>query len=146
METAVQAGYRPRDAAASPLYSAVLDHLETYLATRSRAKNDPAHPAAEDSLAGKVVREAKRAAKTAGKGWAACLRKIFEVDPVLCVKCGGEMKLVAVIADDGERRASEATRAARRTRRARIGRGGRTLAATGPRERAGRAMPGRRDF
>jgi len=54
------------------------------------------------ALAGKVVREAKRAAKAACKGWAACLRKIFEVDPVMCEKCGGEMKLVAVIVDDGE--------------------------------------------
>jgi Zn-finger nucleic acid-binding protein len=25
-----------------------------------------------------------------------------QVDPVMCVKCGGEMKLVAVILDDGE--------------------------------------------
>jgi hypothetical protein len=30
------------------------------------------------------------------------MRKIFEVDPVRCVKCGGEMKLAAVILDDGE--------------------------------------------
>jgi Zn-finger nucleic acid-binding protein len=30
------------------------------------------------------------------------MRKVFEVDPVLCVKCGGEMKLAAVILDDGE--------------------------------------------
>lgn len=50
METVVRAGYCPRDAAASPLYRAVLDHLETCLEVRSHAKNDPAHPAAEDSL------------------------------------------------------------------------------------------------
>jgi hypothetical protein len=30
------------------------------------------------------------------------LRKIFEVDPVKCEKCGGGMKLVAVILDDRE--------------------------------------------
>ena len=30
------------------------------------------------------------------------MRKVFEVDPVRCVKCGGEMKLVAVVLDDGE--------------------------------------------
>lgn len=50
METAVRAAYRPRDAAGSPLYRSVLDHLETYLAVRSRDKGDPAGPAAEDSL------------------------------------------------------------------------------------------------
>ena len=30
------------------------------------------------------------------------MRKIFEVDPVRCGKCAGEMKLVAVILDDRE--------------------------------------------
>jgi hypothetical protein len=50
VETAVRAAYRPRDAAGSPLYLSVLDHLESYLAARSRAKNDPANSAAEDSL------------------------------------------------------------------------------------------------
>ena len=54
------------------------------------------------TMAGKVTREVGRAAKAAVRAWAACLRKIFEVDPVRCVKCGGEMKLVAVILDDGE--------------------------------------------
>jgi len=48
--TVVGAAYRPRDAAGSALYHCVLDHLETYLAARSRAKADPSHPAAEDSL------------------------------------------------------------------------------------------------
>jgi len=30
------------------------------------------------------------------------VRKVFEVDAVLCVKCGGEMKLTAIILDDSE--------------------------------------------
>lgn len=34
---------------------------------------------------------------------AACLRKIFAVDPVRCEKCGVAMKLAAVILDDRER-------------------------------------------
>ena len=54
------------------------------------------------TLPWKVERAAGRAASAAGKAWAACMRKIFEVDPVKCVKCGGEMKVVAVILDDGE--------------------------------------------
>ncbi|HXT02198.1 MAG TPA: hypothetical protein VN915_16110 [Elusimicrobiota bacterium] len=54
------------------------------------------------TLAAKVSREARRAAGAAGRAWAACLRKIFEVDPVRCGKCTGEMKLVAVILDDRE--------------------------------------------
>ena len=42
--------YRPRAAAASPLYRAVLASLETYLAERSRLRDAPAHPCAESSL------------------------------------------------------------------------------------------------
>lgn len=34
-----------------------------------------------------------RWAGAAGRAWAARLRKIFEVDPVKCVKCGGERNL-----------------------------------------------------
>ena len=52
--------------------------------------------------AAKATREVGRAAKAAGRAWAACLKKIFEVDPVKCVKCGGEMKVVSVILDDRE--------------------------------------------
>lgn len=36
---------------------------------------------------------------TAQKTWAMCLRKVFEVNPVVCV-CGAEMKLVAVVLDE----------------------------------------------
>jgi hypothetical protein len=54
------------------------------------------------TVVAKATREARRAAGAAGRAWAACLRKIFEVDPVKCGKCSGEMKLVAVILDDRE--------------------------------------------
>jgi len=49
-----------------------------------------------------VRKAAKKAASAALRSWAACVRKVFEVDPVRCVKCGGEMKLVAVVLDDDE--------------------------------------------
>ena len=29
------------------------------------------------------------------KGWAEMIRKVCEVDPVICPKCGGEMKVIA---------------------------------------------------
>jgi hypothetical protein len=31
------------------------------------------------------------------KGWAAMIRKVYEVDPMICPKCGGTMKVVAFI-------------------------------------------------
>jgi hypothetical protein len=33
------------------------------------------------------------------KNWAAMIRKVYEVDPMLCPKCGGTMKVVAFLTD-----------------------------------------------
>ena len=33
------------------------------------------------------------------KGWAAMIRKVCEVDPMLCPKCGGMMKVISFITD-----------------------------------------------
>ena len=33
------------------------------------------------------------------KGWTAMIRKVYEVDPMVCPKCGGPMKVVAFITD-----------------------------------------------
>jgi len=33
------------------------------------------------------------------KGWAEMIRKVYEVDPMVCPKCGGRMKVVAFLAD-----------------------------------------------
>jgi hypothetical protein len=89
-------------------------------ATRGKASEGELLSGYSVTLPGKVERAARRAASAAGKAaasllsveaalprviarsWAACMRKIFEVDPVKCGKCGGEMKLVAVILDDKE--------------------------------------------
>jgi hypothetical protein len=80
----------------SPLRAAVT------AATQGRASSAELEGGYGVTLAAKVTREVRRAAGAAGRAWAACLRKIFEVDPVKCVKCGGEMKLVSVILDDRE--------------------------------------------
>ena len=42
-------------------------------------------------------------AKAARKRWAALIKKVYEVDPLLCPKCGAEMKIIGFI----ERRQSE---------------------------------------
>ena len=34
--------------------------------------------------------------------WARLIAKVYEVDPLVCTKCGGEMKVVAVIMDPVE--------------------------------------------
>lgn len=32
------------------------------------------------------------------KGWAEMIRKVYEVDPLLCPRCGGKMRVIAFIA------------------------------------------------
>jgi hypothetical protein len=33
------------------------------------------------------------------KGWAEMIRKVYEIDPMVCPQCGGQMKVVAFITD-----------------------------------------------
>jgi len=33
------------------------------------------------------------------KGWAEMIRKVYEVDPMLCPQCGGQMKVIAFLTD-----------------------------------------------
>jgi len=33
------------------------------------------------------------------KGWAEMIRKVYEVDPLLCPECGGTMKVIAFLTD-----------------------------------------------
>ena len=33
------------------------------------------------------------------KGWAEMIRKVYEVDPMLCPQCGGTMKVIAFLSD-----------------------------------------------
>jgi len=33
------------------------------------------------------------------KSWAEMIRKVYEVDPMVCPKCGGRMKIIASITD-----------------------------------------------
>ena len=42
-----------------------------------------------------------KATSAARRSWAACVKKVFEVDAVRCVKCGGEMTLADGVSEDG---------------------------------------------
>jgi len=33
------------------------------------------------------------------KGWAEMIRKVYEIDPLLCPRCGGQMCIIAFIED-----------------------------------------------
>jgi hypothetical protein len=45
----------------------------------------------------RIVEEELR--RLPSKGWAAMIRKVYEVDPMVCPKCGGRMKVVAFITE-----------------------------------------------
>jgi len=38
-------------------------------------------------------------AKAANKSWARLIKKIYEVDPLVCPKCKGQMRIIAFIED-----------------------------------------------
>jgi hypothetical protein len=78
--------------------------LTTAVQTRASCEELEAGFAVEGLLAAArgVARAAREAASRAARAWAACIRRIFEVDPVLCDGCGGEMTLAAIITDDRE--------------------------------------------
>jgi hypothetical protein len=33
------------------------------------------------------------------KGWAEMIRKVYEVDPMVCARCGGQMRIIAFLTD-----------------------------------------------
>ena len=72
---------------------------------RTRGEERKKASAAADKAAGEetqtipVVREPKR---KASRLWASLIKKIYEVDPLLCPKCGGQMKIIAFIQDPRE--------------------------------------------
>ncbi|MBI5211631.1 MAG: hypothetical protein HY927_16805 [Elusimicrobia bacterium] len=51
-----------------------------------------------------MIEAAARAISAKARSWAACLKRIFEVEPIRGVSCGVEMRPVAVITDDCELR------------------------------------------
>jgi len=45
----------------------------------------------------RVVEEEPR--RLPAKGWAEMIRKVYEVNPLTCVQCGGTMKIIAFLTD-----------------------------------------------
>ena len=52
-----------------------------------------------EEAAGKLVIIEEESRKIPRRGWAEMIRKIYEVDPLVCPECGGRMKIVAFITD-----------------------------------------------
>jgi len=62
---------------------------DSQLETRS----NPASPDHEGDGLTPAERQARR------RAWAQLIRRVYEVDPLVCTRCGGEMRVIAVILD-----------------------------------------------
>jgi hypothetical protein len=73
------------------------EHMVRYYgrySSRTRgAEREPPEPDEPDS---EIPNPARQAAKAA---WAKLIRKVYEVDPLLCPKCGAQMRVIALIED-----------------------------------------------
>ncbi len=56
---------------------------------KRKAEVDPSHPPIID----------EKETYVPSKGWAEMIRKVYEIDPLLCPKCGGRMSIIAFIED-----------------------------------------------
>ena len=52
-----------------------------------------------EEAAGKFVIIEEESRKIPRQGWAEMIRKVYEVDPLVCPECGGRMKIIAFITD-----------------------------------------------
>jgi hypothetical protein len=46
------------------------------------------------------ILEPNESSKERRKKWSRLIQKIYEVDPLICLKCSGEMKVISVIEDE----------------------------------------------
>jgi hypothetical protein len=69
-----------------------------WYANRPSGMRRQAEPAGADTLVPMVVAPAL-APTEATRRWAALLRQIFEVDPLVCPRCGASMRIIAFITE-----------------------------------------------
>ncbi len=64
-------------------------YANTHRGKKRKTGDDSSHPPIIDDEVSFVP----------SKGWAEMIRKVFEVDPLICPQCGGEMKVISFIED-----------------------------------------------
>jgi hypothetical protein len=52
-----------------------------------------------EEAAGKFVIIEEESRKIPRRGWAEMIRKVYEVDPLVCPECGGQMRITAFLTD-----------------------------------------------
>ena len=74
------------------------EHLIRYdgwYSNKSRGLREQA--AAQPEVASVPAPAPKPTAKEARKRWAALIKQVYEADPLLCPKCGAQMKMISFI-------------------------------------------------
>ena len=67
---------------------------------RRKAGSEHESPGNDDAGApSRVDRDETRDARALRRSWAQLIKRIYEIDPLVCPSCGSEMKVVAVIID-----------------------------------------------
>jgi len=97
--------YRPRHLERTVLYRVLFPPHLHYLATEGGTDEEGVFhqiPRIDDSrltdiFSGEVLAMLVR--RLPSKGWEVMIRKFYEVDPMICPKCGGQMKVVAFITE-----------------------------------------------
>jgi len=64
-------------------------YSNAYRGKMRKAGVNPSHPL--------IIEEEERFVPS--KGWAEMIRKVYEVDPLLCPACGGQMSIISFIED-----------------------------------------------
>ncbi len=66
---------------------------------REDAAESACSPVEDHSLSTRAKKDQGPAARALRRSWAQLIKRIYEVDPLVCPKCGSEMKVVAFIID-----------------------------------------------
>jgi hypothetical protein len=87
-----------------PLVARVTSHIPDkgqvtvrYFGLYANAHRGKVRKASIEAIALRIVEDQSRPIPS--KGWAEMIRKVYEVDPLTCVKCGGTMKIIAFLTD-----------------------------------------------
>jgi len=54
----------------------------------------------EQALSARADRDHSPDARALRRSWAQLIKRVYEVDPLLCPKCGGEIRIIAFITDN----------------------------------------------
>lgn len=97
--------YRPRSPRATPLYRLVEAHYYGWYSNVSRGKRKrlqqelAAGPPRVRAESARPDEDRSPDARSLRRRWAEMIKRVYEVDPLVCPRCHGEMRIIAFIID-----------------------------------------------